>query len=156
MGTWKAVADALVKFYHESPRFMAVMCAVCAVLLFLPARYLAPLGVESLVLRYHPYIGGLFLIFAGMTVSYPVQYGWEWGRQNIKERSYRKAMTERLSRLDLRETEILKDYISQNLRSRYFYFNDAAVANLRRCRILHYSSHPWYDVRQRTSSARCE
>lgn len=136
MGTWKAVVDALVKVYHESPRFMAVMCAICAVLLFLPPHILAMLAVEPLVLRYRPYFGIGFLFFFMMTVSYPVNWCWTWGQKKIREIDYKRAIKQRLAKLDSNEQNALRPYISENRRNRYFYFNDGTVANLRHCCIL--------------------
>lgn len=136
MGTLKALADALIKAYHESPRFMAVMCIICAALLFMPSRILAPLSIASLVTNYRPYIGLGFLFSLGMTVSYPIQAGSSWVAKTVRASLALRRGKARLHRLDNMEKAILHPFISQNNRTQYFDYNNGTVAHLQLFGIL--------------------
>jgi Super-infection exclusion protein B len=130
MGTLKTLVDALVKVYHESPRFMCVICIICAALLFLPHSIVAALSMESIVDKYRPWIGLAFTFSFLMAVSYPVQIGWEWGARVTKGKFYRRRRIARLHTLDSEEKVVLNSYIDRNARALYFQFDNGTVANL--------------------------
>jgi hypothetical protein len=115
VGTLKTIADALIKAYHASPRFMAVMCVVCAVLLFLPARFLGLLSVEPVLSHYRPHVGMAFVFFLVMTISYPTSKAWNWSSSIVRRHSLHKHRIARLHALDNREKKILKGLVGENI-----------------------------------------
>ena len=136
MGIFETATGWLLKVYQSSPRFIYAIGATTALLLFLPGRALALFGASAAVAQYRPWIFLVFLFSFTMIVSYPVQWCWKWAQRKIGERGYKKAVKERLARLDTNEKAALRPYISDNRRNRYFYFNDGTVANLRHCCVL--------------------
>jgi Super-infection exclusion protein B len=137
VGTWKAVADALVKVYHESPRFMAAICIVCFVLLCLPLRTLSALGLQGMVLKYHAHIVLVFMFSSAMLLSYPIEYVARNSHGWAMDRIYWKRIKERLHNLSEDEKHVLRPYITNNKRTNYFYLNNGTVAELCLCRILY-------------------
>jgi hypothetical protein len=84
MGILKTVAGWLLKAYQASPRFMAIIAALCGALLLLPSRFL-PFALAPLVATYRPWIGLVFLFCLGVTISYLVTAGWSLVASKRKE-----------------------------------------------------------------------
>jgi hypothetical protein len=134
-----AIVGWLAKFVKATPRVMFILAASSALLLFLPARVLAAISIDALVITYKSWIGLTFLMSTVGTLSYPVWWVYQW--LTIKRRilSARTNGTKRLRNLDGEEKRVLQDFISHDSRTRYFAIDDGTVANLSHCYILYAS-----------------
>ena len=134
----ESITGWLLRAYKAWPRIMAVACAVSAALLFLPQHILVSLALDSIVSHYRSWIALGFLCSLGITISYLIQAGWTRTIRFVRSKTTHRRRMARLKALDDKEKQILSRYISNNVRSQYFDFNNGTVANLILCGILYH------------------
>jgi hypothetical protein len=129
----------LTKWFTLKPQQIFAICAVAALILFLPDPMLEQIGVKDLRDRFRPWIGGVFILSLALLLSQMLFSFSTWVK---KERKARKEIQERLQslhNLTSSEKKILNYYIKGDTKTQFLSAN-GVVGGLQTKGILYQSS----------------
>jgi hypothetical protein len=129
-----------IDFLKLAPRYLFVVAAACAVVLWGPENFLKRLRLFELTEHYGPWIGGLFLLSSIAWVANTAIKTYWWLAVKFRQWKLKSQCVEHLHALTEDEKKILRFYISQHTKTNYLGINDGVVSGLEAKGIIHRAS----------------
>ncbi|WP_166212979.1 super-infection exclusion protein B [Cognatiluteimonas telluris] len=122
-------------------RVLWALLLIAGLVLWGPGWFVSGLGLEAFIATYRMWLGVVFLLFLAATLPTPIQWvatkAWEW----LKERRGMKARRARLHDLSSDEKEVLRYYLTNNVRTQTLDCADGIAPALERAWIIYRASN---------------
>ncbi len=131
---------AIVEILKLAPRYLAALCLVSGVLLFVPETWISGLGLVSFVASYRTWIGLVFLVstcicVVSLSIALIDSVKGAW-----RSRAIRNYVVTKLNALTEDEKQILRFYFAKNTRANSLRVDDGVVQELVSSRIIYRSA----------------
>jgi hypothetical protein len=113
-----------------SPKYLSPIVIVSGFLLFAKSSWLEIFGLVELVVKYRPYIGGIFLLATALLLSHWLISLYEWFAKRRLWSKRLKGAKQHLHNLTHEEREILRAYIGGNTRTQKLPIESGVVSGL--------------------------
>ena len=132
--------DPILKALKFSPRYLAPVFAVCAVLLFAPPAVIDSLGATHFVADYRGWIGLALLVSGALVVSHVLSWGWSKVKASYNRRRFKRNGLKYLENLTPDERRVLAYYIAFDTKSQMLEISDGVTNGLRAVHIIRTAS----------------
>ena len=126
--------DKVIGGIVEAAKFVAKHAPgfwlVAAVVLFVPAGWLAPLDIASLVAQYRPALFVFFLVTSAFLLTPALTAATVWGKREWAWRRKAAHGYQHLHHLTAQEKEVLSEYVREQKRVAYFDLGNGVVESL--------------------------